>query len=169
MGLPRTLKNFNVFADGESWMGEVSEVQLPKLTKKLEEYRGAGMPGPADIDLGLEKLEMEMTCGGLMKTALTQFGVTTASGVLLRFAGAYERDDTGDIDAVEVVTRGRHKEIDMGSAKMGEKSDFKISSSLTYYKLSINNATVIEIDTINMVYIVDGTDILAKQRAAIGL
>ncbi|RBJ63771.1 phage tail protein, partial [Pseudomonas sp. MWU12-2534b] len=32
MALPSKLKNFNVFEDGVSFVGEVPEVQLPKLT-----------------------------------------------------------------------------------------------------------------------------------------
>ncbi|MBJ9626117.1 phage major tail tube protein, partial [Burkholderia multivorans] len=34
MALPSKLKNFNVFEDGTSFVGEVTEIQLPKLTRK---------------------------------------------------------------------------------------------------------------------------------------
>ncbi|MFL7985020.1 phage major tail tube protein, partial [Xanthomonas vasicola] len=37
-----------------------------------------------------------------------------------------------------------------------------------YYKLTINGATVIEIDLVNMTEIVNGVDLLAAQRRAIG-
>lgn len=43
MGLPRVLKNYNLFNDGESYMGQVEEVTLPKLARKTEDYRGAGL------------------------------------------------------------------------------------------------------------------------------
>ena len=39
-------------------------------------------------------------------------GIARHDGVMLRFAGAYQRDDTGQVDAVEVVVRGRHEEIE---------------------------------------------------------
>jgi hypothetical protein len=45
MALPRKLKYLNMFNDGLSYMGVVESVTLPKLTRKLEKYRGGGMPG----------------------------------------------------------------------------------------------------------------------------
>lgn len=169
MGMPRKLKNFNAFNDGKSYMGEVAEVALPKLGRKFEDWRGGGMNGPVPADLGIEKLELEMTCGGFMRQVFEQFGTTKADGVMIRFAGAYQRDDTGEVDAVEVVMRGRHQEIDSGKAKGGDNTEIKVKSALSYYKLSINGTVLIEIDLLNFVEIVNGKDILAAQRKAIGL
>ena len=47
MALPRKLKYLNLFNDGLSYMGVVQSVTLPKLTRKLENYRGGGMNGSA--------------------------------------------------------------------------------------------------------------------------
>lgn len=169
MALPRKLKHLNVFYNGETFIGQAVELQLPKLSRKLEEYRGGGMNGPADIDLGLEKLELEHSYGGLMESIIKDFGLAKIDGVQLRFAGSYQRDDSGDVDAVEIVIRGRHKEIDMGKAKAGDDTEFKVSSSLTYYKLSINGQTLVEIDTINFIENINGEDRLNAHRKAIGL
>ncbi|MFJ4288748.1 phage major tail tube protein [Cupriavidus sp. NPDC089707] len=169
MAMPRKLKNFNVFADGVSHVGECEEVTLPKLTRKLEEYRAGGMNGPVDLDLGNEKLELETTYGSIMREILKQYGVTQAAAAMVRFAGAYQRDDTGDTDAVEVVVRGRHTELDFGTGKVGDSSQFKVKSSLTYFKLTINGEVWIEIDHVNFIEIVFGVDRLAEQRRAMGL
>lgn len=169
MGLPRTLKNCNVFNEGQSYMGEIAEVSLPKLGRKFEKYRGGGMNGEVSLDLGQQPLELEMSCAGIMEQIFEQYAITKVAGVMLRFAGSYQRDDTGAVDAVEIVVRGRHEEIDMGKAKGGDKTDFKVKSALSYYKLSINGAVKIEIDLLNFVEIVNGKDILADQRKAIGL
>ena len=169
MALPRKLKNMNLFNDGVSFVGVATEVVLPTLTRKLEEYRGAGMNGPVDVDLGMEKLTVEHTYGGIVRELFTQFGITRADGVLLRFAGAYQRDDTGEVDAVEVVMRGRHSEIDPGTSRSGEDTEFKATSTLSYYKLSIHGEVLVEIDMLNMVENIGGEDRLADQRAAIGL
>lgn len=171
MALPRKLKNINLFNDGRSYLGEVKTVTLPVLSRKMESYRGGGMNGPAKIDHGLgdDGIQMEWTLGGLDLTVLRQFGIPRAAGVLLRFAGAYQQDDTGDVVAVEVVVRGRHEEIDMGDAEPGEDTEHSITTTCTYYKLVINGVTEIEIDILNMVEIVGGEDRLAQQRAAIGM
>lgn len=169
MGLPKKLKNFNVFNDGESYMGQAAEVALPKLTRKMEEWRAGGMGQPLKIDHGAEAMSLESTYGGMMRSILKQYGVTTHDGVQIRFAGAYVGEDDDNPMAVEVVIRGRHSEIDMGSAKVGDDTTFKVVTELSYYKLTIDGEVIIEIDVINMVEKVDGTDRLAKQRKAIGM
>lgn len=169
MALPRILKNFNLFYNGDSFAGQVLELALPKLTRKMESIRPGGMTGEISTDVGLDKLEVEHNYAGYMKEILADFGLPKAAGVLLRFAGAYQHEDTGEIDAIEIVMRGRHTEIDMGSAKAGDKTEFKVKSSLTYYKLTVNGDTLIEIDLLNMIEIVDGEDRLEDMRTAIGL
>jgi uncharacterized protein len=169
MALASTLKNFNLFNEDKSFLGIVEEVKLPKLKRKLEDYRAGGMDGPVGIDVGQEKLEMEFVCGGFMEQIFLQYGIPRISGVMLRFVGAYQRDDTAVVKAVEIVMRGRHEELDMGDAKGGDKGKLTVKSVLTYYKLSVDNKVLIEIDILNMIFIVDGVDTLLEQRKALGL
>lgn len=169
MALPRKLKNFNIFNDGNNYMGQVTEVTLPKLTRKLEEYRGGGMNGPVSLDMGQEKMQLEWTCGGIMRGVLEQWGVPRHDGVQVRFAGAYQAEDSDSPDAVEVVIRGRHSELDFGNSKPADDTTFKVTTQISYYKLTINGEDVIEIDLVNMVEKVAGVDRLAKTRTAVGL
>lgn len=169
MGFPHKLKNFNVFNDGQSFMGKVAEINLPKLTRKMEEWRGGGMGRPIKVDFGGEALQMDWTVGGLLREVLKQYGVTTHDGVQVRFAGAYKAEDEDEPVAVEVVIRGRHSELDPGTAKMGDDTAFKITTEVSYYKLTWNGEDVIEIDVMGMVEKVNGVDLMAKERKAIGL
>ncbi len=169
MALPKKLKNFNIFADAKSWLGQVPEVTLPKLTRVMEKYRAGGMNGNASIDLGQGDLEAELTLGGIIEEVFKQYANTKVDGVLLRFAGAYQEDATAVVSAVEVVMRGRYEEIDQGNAKVGESGDMKVKLPLTYYKLTIDNVVMIEIDVVNFIEIVNGVDMLAKQRQAMGI
>ena len=169
MALPKKLKNFNLFNDGASYMGIASEVVLPKLTRKMEEYRAAGMTGPVMVDFGNEKLTLEFTTGGIVADALKQYGSDKHNGVQLRFAGAYQDDDTGEVIAAEVVVRGRFSEIDMGAAKMGGDTAHKYSAVCSYCKLTIAGADAIELDFMGAVENVGGADKTASIRASIGL
>ncbi|MGH8395610.1 MAG: phage major tail tube protein, partial [Pseudomonas sp.] len=101
--------------------------------------------------------------------SLKQFGMANASGVALRFAGAFEQDDTGEVSAVEIVVRGRHESIEMGEAKPGEDTEHTIKTTCTYYKLTVDNEEIIEVDLLNFIEKVDGVDMLEKQRNAIGI
>lgn len=169
MALPRLLKLMNVFNNGNSFFGVAEEVELPKLTAKIEDYRAGGMLGEVGVNLGLEKLELTHKYAGIVPELLSGFANPQIDSELIRFAGSYQRDDTGDIHAVEVLMRGRHAEIDGGNSKAGEKTETSIKSNLTYYKLTIDGKEVIEIDLLNTVFKVDGEDRYAKHRAAIGL
>lgn len=171
MALPRKLKHQNLFNNGTSYVGICPSVTLPKLGRKLESWRGGGMEGPVKVDLGHsdDGITVEWTLGGLDLVVLRQFGAVKADGVMLRWAGSYQRDDTADTSAVEVVVRGRHEEIDMGEAKPGENTEHKITTACTYYKLSVDGKEEIEIDLLNFIYVVDGKDLLAEHRKNIGL
>jgi len=169
MGLPRKLKNLMLFNAGLVYLGEIVSFTMPKLTRKFEDYRGGGMDGPVKIDMGGEPLEAEWSCGGPMRDVLRQYGATSVGGVQLRFVGTFQNDDTGDVDTIEIVLRGRHEEIDMGEAKPGEGGEFKVKTAIAYYKLTWNGATEIEIDQLGMIFIVGGVDRLAEIRASLGL
>ena len=169
MALPKKLKNFALFVDGESYVGEVTEVTLPKLTRQTEDFRAGGMSGPIKSNMGLEGLELQWKTAGYLRSLLAQWGISTTSGVLLRFAGALQSDDTNGIDSLEVVVRGYHTEMDFGTAKAGDPTEIQITSALSYYRLSLNGQTIIEIDLPNLVEIVNGQDLMADVRTAIGL
>lgn len=171
MALPRKLKNMNLFNDAESLVGEVAECTLPKIGRNMENFRGGGMNGPVAIDQGMsdDSIDFEWKVGGLNLTSIRQYGITSASGVLLRFAGAYQQDDTGAITAVEAVLRGRHEEIDMGTQKPGDDTEQTIKTKWTYYKLTVDGKVEVEIDVLAMKEIVNGVDRLEAQRKACGL
>ncbi len=169
MGLPRSLKNFATFIDGNNYVGEMPEVGLPKLTRKMEKYRAGGMNGEVQLDFGMEAIEAELTAAGYMKDLFTTWGTQRHDGVLLRFAGALQGDDSEGVDALEVVMRGRFTEIDAGKAKAGDKTEIKYKAAVSYYKLSINGEVLLEIDPVNFIEVVGGIDRLAQVRAALGI
>jgi len=169
MALPKQLKDFNLFGDGENWQGQIPELNIPKLARKAEEYRAGGMDGTVEIDLGMEKIEFEWTAGGLIDAIFDGFGAPTLDANQLRFTGAYMRDDTAETVAVEIIVRGRHREIDPGTAKAGNNNQIGVVTSCSYYKLIVDGEDVIEIDVPGYVFKIRGEDRLAAKRTALGL
>lgn len=169
MGLPSKLKNFAVFVDGENYMGEVPEVTLPTLSRKVDEYRGGGMNAPVDLDYGMEKLEAEIKAGGWMGDMLKTWGDPKLDAVMLRFTGAVQADDTGVVQACECVLRGRFSEWDPGDAKAGDPTEHTYKLSVNYYKLSMDGRAILEIDPVNLTEIVGGEDRMADIKAALGV
>lgn len=169
MGFPAKLKNFNVFTDGTSHIGVATEVTPPKWAIKMDEWRGGGMLGPVMIDMGLDKLEVDFTLGGLADSAFRQFGAVTYDAAQLRFAGAYQDDSSGTVKAAEIVVTGRYQEIDMGNAKAGADTEHKYKMTCTYVSLTVDGVAWVEIDLIAGVFLVFGIDRYAEIRAALGV
>ncbi|AZE54039.1 Phage major tail tube protein [Pseudomonas synxantha] len=171
MAMPRKLKNLNLFNDGNSYLGLVKSLTLPSLGRKMEAYRGGGMNGPVKADLGMsdDGIQFEWKTGGLDLISLRQFGAVNASSVALRFSGPYQQDDTGETSNVEVVVRGRHETIEMGDAQPGEDTEHSMTTTCSYYKLTVDGEEIIEIDLLNFVEKVNGVDMLEKHRTGMGI
>ncbi len=167
--MPRVLKNFSLIVDGRGYAGRVTELTLPKLTRKMEEFRGGGMNAPVELDMGMEKLECDFTLKEYNEEVLKLFGLVDHAGVSVRMKGALEGDDAaGTVTPVEVTLRGRWRELDGGGWKPGEETALKVQMACSYYKYVSGGETLIEIDVVNMIERVNGVDRLEAIRSAIG-
>ncbi len=170
MGLPRKLKNQNIYTDGKGWQGEVDEVTLPPLERKMEEFRAGGMDGSVEIDMGAAgPIVVTHKYMGHVPELVAQFGAQRAGRNQVRFVGAYQRDDTGEYGEGEVVVRGRHKKLERGATKPGEDTETTVETTCVYYKETWNGRVLVEIDVLNCVWMQDGVDMLAEQRRILGL
>lgn len=170
MATPSTIKNMNLFVDGVGYLGEIDEVTLPTLARKMDEHRGGGMDAPIDIDMGQEKLEAEFKAKGQIFELLDHYGICDPSGLRLRFTGAVENDSSAcGVDTMEVIMLGRYNELSTDTVKPGEPSPSNYKLSLGYYKLTVNDQDKIEIDPANFIFKVNGVDRLAEQRKALGI
>jgi uncharacterized protein len=88
---------------------------------------------------------------------------------MLRMTQALQADDADAVTPSEIIMRGRHTEIDFGKAKAGDMTEIKYKTELTYFKLSMDGIVLVEIDMVNMVYVVGGVDRLAETRTALGV
>src|SRR5574344_392135 len=165
--MPKILKNFNLFVDGRGYAGRAEEVSPPKLALKTEEFRGGGMDAPAVIDLGMEKLESSFTLVEYDPEILKQFGLVSGNSVQITLRGALVDDNT--TTPMVIGLRGMLKELDMGKFKAGDKATLQCSVACRYYSLEIDGQNIVEIDVDNMVRKIDGQDVLADIRSALGM
>ncbi|MBE8613142.1 phage major tail tube protein [Morganella morganii] len=169
MGMPKKLFMFDLFINGQTYLGQVEEVTPPKLTMKTEDYQGGGMLGAVAVNLGFDAgaLDMDVAMGGLNIELIKQWGGTIDS-LQFRFAGSYYDDATGETTAYEIQTRGRFNELDQGTAKAGDNTQHKYTLKNTYCKITADGQDIFELDLINMKWIVDGVDRLEEHRVNIG-
>ncbi|MBN3005592.1 phage major tail tube protein [Chromobacterium alkanivorans] len=169
MALPRTLRLFNVFIDGVSFVDQALELKLPKIAMKTEDYTGAGMLGPVKLLKAIESIEIEHTYNGPIEEIVATFGAEKHDAAMLRFAGSYSEEGSGTDQAVEIIVRGRHNEFDQGDAKAGDNGNWKVKTDCTYYKQTVNGKVWLEIDVVHKIFNVMGVDRLAAHRKNVGL
>lgn len=168
--LPATLKRFNMFIEGGSFLGIAEEVTLPVIEKNTTDYRGAGMGGPVKIDQGFNEMMLSIKLREYTPLMLRQLANVDIDGTGLRFLGAYRSDDPGAKSVgIEIVVRGRLAKLDFGTAKEGEPTELETEFPLTYFKLVRDGETLIEIDFINGIEKIGDKDLSADLRTLIGL
>ena len=165
--IPKILKNFNAFVDGRGYAGRVDEVVLPKLTVKTEEHRAGGMDAPVEIDMGMEKLECELTFAEYDIELFRLFGLVDGNSVAVTLRGAMQAD--GDAEKIVVNLQGSFRELDSGTWKAGDKATLKCMMAVRTYKLAIDGDEVVNIDVDNMTRIINGDDEMESIRDAIGI
>lgn len=167
MSLPSLLKDFRLYVNGFSTGNNVEEITMPKITEKLEEIKLGYFT--VETDMGLEKLEAEITILGHDKNIWIQHGLlNNTTGQILTFR-AYQKNNEGVVDEIMVIMRGRFTEIDFGSVKKGDKSTVKIKASLSAFTYSLNKVPYYVIEPLTNTYIIGGVNQLAKENSALGI
>lgn len=158
MALPRKLKNLTAHVDGGNYLGRIVEFEQPTLALVTEEYRGGGMIGGVQIDMGLQPMQAMLKMGGHEAGLIRKFGTPDIEGTRVRLTGVYQRDDTGDAQTVECFLGGRFSEIGFGTSKPGDDTEEEYTFPLNYYRRVVDGIPRVEIDMIAGVFIVDGID-----------
>jgi P2 family phage contractile tail tube protein len=167
--LPRTLKNFNVFVNMHSWATVAESFNIPKITKKTEDFRGAGMIGDIALAMGYEKLEGEVTYAGFDVKQYRQLGVCGTNDLPVRFVGIYENQDTCKIQNVEIYMRGQALELDPGTSKNGDKTEIKMTYNYTYYRMEVDGVVEVELDFIRGIERFGDSNLVADIKKLLGL
>lgn len=166
--IPRVLKNFSLFVDGRGLAGSISTLTLPKLTTKMEEFRGGGMDAPVEIDMGMEKLESTFELFDYDENILSLYGLADGAATQVTARGALRRDGEAAVAMIVNLT-GVVKEFDPGDWASGDQTSAKFAMALRYLKITIGGRVVAEIDKVNMIRRINGVDQLESIRTAIGV
>lgn len=182
--LPKVLKNFNLFIDGKGYAGRVKEVSLPKLTLRTEEFKLGGLDTPVQVDMGLDKLESDITLSEYDVDVIKLFGMEDTSLIPIAMRGsgldgavnaltdALGLSSSGDVSCtlrgglndeyqvipVVVHLRGAIIELDFGQWQPGESAPLKMRLALRYYRLKINDDNLVEIDVDNFIREINGSN-----------
>lgn len=169
--IPEVVNDFNVYKDGTKLIGVSSEVELPELEAITETISGAGILGELDTPATGQFGSTSMTVpfSNLHEDLFELIDPTSPVNLTLRGSQQCIDPSTGTTDyyPVKIVVRGKAINITMGNFKKGGKGEPEVELSLSYFKVDINGTTGVELDKLNSVFIVNGTDMLAKIKKQI--
>lgn len=173
MQTPNIINDANVYVDGANWLGKAS-IEIPEVAHKVVEAKMFGMSGLMEIPLKghIDKLE-----GKIKFKALT---VDSANVIynpqyapLLDIRAAVQNYDqqsgTMMIYPIKITIQGLFKKVKVTEFKQGADGEHEAEYAAHYFKLEIDGTEILEIDKFNYIYKVNGQDILADVRSALGM
>ncbi|MCD8294681.1 MAG: phage major tail tube protein [Clostridia bacterium] len=166
LGIPAVINDFNAYRSGNVLVGVTGEVTLPDLEAMTETISGPGILGEIDEAIigRFSSMELEVPFRVLEEDIFTLFTPTSPIDLTLRAAEQYTDKTTSAVDykGMRVVVRGIAKKLTSGTLKQGGTMDSSVTIELTYYMVEINGDTKVELDKLNGIYKVGGTDLLSK-------
>ncbi|HIX25520.1 MAG TPA: phage major tail tube protein [Candidatus Lachnoclostridium avicola] len=168
MKIPQVVNRYNLYRKGTKLVGLTGEVELPAVTMVTDTLEGAGTGGNMDVPvIGLtENMDIQIPFMSLTKDLFSLANPGEAEDLTLR--GAIQGTDpaTGKISytSIAISMRGTVKEITPGTVKSGGRMESSVTMTLSYYKIALDGETVLEIDKLNNVFVVNGDDVLKEVR-----
>jgi P2 family phage contractile tail tube protein len=165
ISLPRQLKNFNLYVDGESFAGKADTITLPALNLVVEKHRAGGMDAPRGIELGMEELKLSFVISDLGPQMISLLG---KDGVAVVARGSVQAQGS-DAEPVVINMRGLFRGLESSAWTLGAKSSRTVNVDLSYFRYRQKDVEYCEIDIDNMIRTIGGVDQLAAHRTNIGL
>lgn len=168
--IDETVIGFAVYEDATEYLG-LSEVALPEISNITEEITGAGIGG-----------KIEAVILGAVEAMTTTFNFRTVTPNAIKLheprphtidlRAAQQQKDTvkGTIEVVKVkhVLVMTPKKLNPGKVATASAAEVSGEYATTYFATYINGKKMTEIDPLNYIYYVNGTDYLEDVRKALG-
>ncbi len=165
--LPRLLKHFNAYVDGDDWSGKVDSATPPNLAFVMEEHRAGGMNGPIKLEMGMEAMTATLVFSDISPRL---YGLLGTDVIPITLRGSVQAQGVGvDPEPVVINMRGRFASLETGEWKPGAKTVLTVTAELEYFRYRQKDVEIVEIDILNMVQSFNGVDQMAKHRANIGM
>lgn len=161
----------NVYVNNVSKHGQASEVTAPDVSYIMNEYNSLGMFGTATFASGIEA--MEATIKWTYPDNDAQISLANpfeAVDIMVRSSKAvYSGSGLEEEQPIAMYIRGFSKKHPGGAFKGKEDAELESTIAVNYYKLEIDLEEIIEVDTINNIFKINGEDMLAERKTNLGI
>lgn len=163
--------NANIYLDGKSLLGRAEEVSLPTVKQIMSEHKALGMNGKFELPAGVDKLETRIKWNSFYRDTMVKAANPDAAVNIQCRSSIKTYGSAGVLNEVPCVVHmtAQFKDFPLGNFKQQDNVELESNLNVTYCKLVIDGTEVLEIDVLANIHKVNGTDILAKYRANLGI
>lgn len=162
--------NFAVYENSTEYYG-MAEVSLPEISNLTEEVKGAGISGTFEsVVLGhLEAMTLTLNFRTLVKDAIALLEPRDHQ-IDLRVAQQGKNTVSGrtTVTSVKHVMIVKPKKLNPGKVAPASPAEASGEYAVTYWATFMDGEKVLEIDILNFIYFINGTDYLEDVRRALG-
>jgi P2 family phage contractile tail tube protein len=165
------LTNANIYIDGNSFLGRAEEVTNPVIKAVMSEHKALGMVGKFELPSGLDKMEGRIKWNAMYPDVMRKVGNSTKTYPMQVRASLETHGPQGKVAEVPVVIfmTVQFKDLPLGNFKQHDNAELESVFNVTYCKMVIDGAEIVEVDVLANIYKVDGVDQLAQYRANLGI
>ena len=171
MAIATKINAYNVYLDGKKLIGVSDEVTLPNFEALTETLSGAGLLGEIDEPLlgHFGASEIEIPFRTLNDNMFKLANMQSAVNLTLRMSTQTINESNMNTDFLpsRVVIKGKNKALTGGKVKQGSGTGSSLKVEILYILIEVNKKPKFELDKLNFVYKVNGTDLLKKVRAQV--
>lgn len=169
--IPSVLINAKVYNSANALLG-IGDAELGDLEYMTESVAGLGVAGELDLPvLGhMKSLTLKLKWNSVCPEAVGLLAPRAHQLAIYASIQNWQFDD-GTFAPVpcRVSCRATPKKTGIGKFEPGKKMEPESEFELTYLKMSINGSDVVEIDKMNFICMIRGSDFLADVRAQLGM
>jgi P2 family phage contractile tail tube protein len=165
------ITNFKVYENANEFYG-MAELTLPEISLQGDEVTGAGIAGAFTSAFAGHTQAMSLTLNFRAVSRSLVRLVEDRSHQITAMAAQQQRDNASGAltqQAVKYVFVGKPTKWNPGKLAPASAADSSVEFSITYLAVFIDGVNAVEIDQLNFIYKINGTDYLAAARRAIGM
>ncbi|MMZ43892.1 Phage tail tube protein FII [compost metagenome] len=170
--MPAKILSAAVYLGGSATMLGNGDITLPSLEAMSETMSGAGIAGEIDVPTSgfYSSLTVDIAWRSVDRAAIKMASTKLHS---LDIRGAQQVFDMTlpgmRVEQVKVTIKGLGKTLDLGTFATNSPTDGSTSLEVTYIKIEIGEEKVLELDKLNFIFYVDGSDEMTDVRRALGM
>lgn len=168
--IPEKVVNYNVYNEGEKLVGVAGEVTLPNLEAMSETISGAGIAGefdsPTPGHFGSIIIEIPFR---VIYDQSFKLSVPRGQTITLRASQQAYDVSGGRIEhrGLKITLKVFPKSLNLGTLGVGKPTETTNILEVLYIKIEENGTTLLELDKLNFIFVINGVDVLEKVRQQI--